>query len=176
MSDTISYQGYSVTLIVNKKLKHSYIQIDREKNITLKTPITSQEFVQRFLEEKIGWIEKQFSKIDNLSALHETELSTLEDIEKRVLYFSEKMGLQYRSIRFKKLKSIWGSCNTRGIITLNSELMRVEKNLVDYVIVHELAHLQHMNHSKAFHNLVESYLPTAKEDRKKLKNIRLSTL
>ncbi len=174
MNNTISYQEYSVRLIVNKKLKHSYIQIDREKRITLKTPIASQAFAQRFLAEKRAWIEKQFSKIDKLTSLHETQLFTQEDIQKRVEYFSELMGLEYKSLRFKKLKSMWGSCNSRAIITLNSELMRVEQNLIDYVIVHELAHLQHMNHSKDFHNLVESYLPSAKEDRKKLKTIRLT--
>ena len=175
MSDTISYQKYNPTIIVNKKLKNSYISIDREKNITVKTPISSRAFVARFLEEKSNWIEKQFVKIENLSCLHNDALYSEEYIEKRVKYFSQLMDLEFSTLKFKTLKSMWGSCNSRGVITLNKQLMRVEKNLIDYVVVHELAHLKHMNHSKLFHQLVEDYLPHSKEYRKKLKNIKLST-
>jgi hypothetical protein len=72
------------------------------------------------------------------------------------------------------MKSRWGSCNTRGEIVLNSELTKVSQNLIDYVVVHELAHLKHMNHSKKFHSLVLLYLPNAKEYRAELKKIRLT--
>ena len=91
----------------------------------------------------------------------------------RVEYFSGVMNLAFTKLKFRKMRSRWGSCNSRREVTLNSELLRVSGELVDYVIVHELAHIKHMNHSKAFHDLVENYLPGSKEYRKKLKNIRL---
>jgi predicted metal-dependent hydrolase len=96
-----------------------------------------------------------------------------EYLTKRVDYFAEQMQLSYECLRFRKMKSRWGSCSSQRKITLNTELVKIDKMLIDYVVVHELAHLVHMNHSKAFHALVEHYLSDAKERRKKLKNITL---
>ncbi|DAB31018.1 MAG TPA: hypothetical protein CFH84_00845 [Sulfurimonas sp. UBA12504] len=93
-----------------------------------------------------------------------------EYLPKRVEYFSQIMGLEYRALVFKKFKSKWGSCDSKKIITLNTQLMKVQKELIDYVIVHELAHLVHMNHSKAFHAYVEKYLPFSQRLRNTLKN------
>ena len=93
----------------------------------------------------------------------------------RVEYFSKIMQLDYNEIKFRKMKSRWGSCSSKKILTFNTELIKTKKELIDYVIVHELAHLKHMNHSKKFHLLVENYLPNSKEHRKELKKIKLST-
>ena len=94
----------------------------------------------------------------------------------RVEYFANKMDLKFSVIKFRKMKSRWGSCSSQRVITLNSELMKVKKELIDYVIVHELAHLVHMNHSKNFHSLVENYLPSSKVLRRELKSISLPSL
>jgi len=96
-----------------------------------------------------------------------------EYLTQRTELFVQKMQLKYETLRFRKMKSRWGSCSSQKKITLNTELLKVDKALIDYVIVHELAHLVHMNHSKAFHALVERYLSDAKERRKKLKTISL---
>jgi len=97
-----------------------------------------------------------------------------EYLPSRLKYFSDKMGLEYSEIKFRKMKSMWGSCNSKGVITLNSELMKVKKELIDYVLVHELAHLKHMNHSKDFHKLVERYLVNSYSLRKELKMVTLN--
>ena len=94
-------------------------------------------------------------------------------LTQRVDFFSQRMNLSYSSLRYRKMRSRWGSCSSRRIITLNSELLKLKKELIDYVIVHELSHLVHMNHSASFHNLVESYLPHSKILRKELKSLRL---
>ena len=174
MNDTISYENYNVEIVVNKRLKHSYISIDRNKKILIKTPYKSKEFVNSLLEEKSAWISKQFKKIEKTILLEEKELYSKEFIENRVLYFSSLMNLAFTKLKFRKMRSRWGSCNSKREITLNSELSRVDRELIDYVVVHELAHIQHMNHSKSFHALVEAYLPNSKEHRKELKNIRLA--
>jgi predicted metal-dependent hydrolase len=93
-----------------------------------------------------------------------------EYIPLRVTHFAHKMGLSYLEIRFKKMKSRWGSCSSSKVLTFNTQLIKVKKELIDYVVVHELAHLVHMNHSKAFHSLVESYLSNHKQLRVELKN------
>ncbi len=91
----------------------------------------------------------------------------------RVEYFAEMMNLKYSALQYRKMRGRWGSCSSKGVITLNSELPKIRKELIDYVVVHELSHRVHMNHSQAFHSLVESHLPNSKALRKELKNIRL---
>lgn len=96
-------------------------------------------------------------------------------ISPRVEYFSEIMDFPYSEIKFRKMKSRWGSCSSKKVLTFNTELIKIKKELIDYVVVHELAHLKHMNHSRAFHDLVDKYLPESKNYRKELKNIKIST-
>lgn len=96
-------------------------------------------------------------------------------ITPKVEYFAKIMGYNYKEIKYKKMKSRWGSCSSIKILTFNTELIKVTEKLIDYVIVHELAHLKHMNHSKDFHNLVESYLPNSKVYKNELKNVKIAT-
>ncbi len=95
------------------------------------------------------------------------EQSTLY-LPQRLEYFSFLMGVGFSELRFKKLKSRWGSCSSKGVITLNVKLLKLEKKLIDYVVVHELAHLVHFNHSRSFYELVQRYLPNYKELQKEL--------
>ena len=93
----------------------------------------------------------------------------------RVEYFSEIMDLKYQEIKFRKMKGRWGSCSSKRVLTFNTELIKTKKELIDYVVVHELAHLKHMNHSKEFHALVQKYLPNSKQYRQELKKTKFST-
>ena len=96
-------------------------------------------------------------------------------ITPKVEHFAKIMGYSYKEIKYKKMKSRWGSCSSTKTLTFNTELIKVTEKLIDYVIVHELAHLKHMNHSKDFHSLVESYLPNSKVYKNELKNIKIAT-
>ena len=84
-----------------------------------------------------------------------------EYIPKRVEHFSARMKLYPSEIRFRRMRRRWGSCNCNGVITFNTLLTQLSKEQIDYVVVHELAHLKHMNHSSEFHALVEKSLPGA---------------
>ena len=101
--------------------------------------------------------------------------SSLEYIIPRVEHYSQVMNLDFEDIKFRKMKSRWGSCSSRKVLTFNTELIKVKKELIDYVVVHELAHLKHMNHSKEFHGLVDEYLPGSKQYRQELKKTKIST-
>ena len=73
-------------------------------------------------------------------------------------------------LKIRKMRTRWGVCNTKKkTITLNSELLKKDISLIDYVIVHEMAHFYEGNHSKKFWNIVESIIPDYKERRKKLR-------
>ena len=164
---------YDMEIVINKRLKHSYISITKDKKVIVKTPYKSQAFVEELLEKKSSWIDKKLALMDTKQPLDCEELHTLEFLQNRVEFYSSFMGLKYQDLKFRKMRRRWGSCSSSGIITLNKELLRLQEHLVDYIVVHELAHLKHMNHSKQFHALVAQYLPNSKELRKELKNIQI---
>ena len=75
-----------------------------------------------------------------------------------------------QSLKFRKMRTRWGVCNTsKKQITLNTELLKKEIDLIDYVIIHELCHFYESNHSKNFWNLVGQAYPNYKEARKRLR-------
>ena len=80
-------------------------------------------------------------------------------------------NIPYPKLRIRKMKTRWGVCNRKNnTVTLNSDLIRYPKSCLDYVIVHELSHFVHFDHSKQFWNQVSKYYPQYKETRKYLKN------
>ena len=80
-------------------------------------------------------------------------------------------NIPYPSLRIRKMKTRWGVCNTKlKVITLNSELLKYDITKLDYVVVHELSHLIHPNHSKNFWLVVSKYCPNYKKIRKELRD------
>ena len=83
--------------------------------------------------------------------------------------YAKKMGVRYQSLTVKGYKSRWGSCYSDGRIQFNWRLLQAPQWVVDYVVVHELAHLVHPNHSSVFWNLVKQHYPRTDEAKKILK-------
>ena len=79
------------------------------------------------------------------------------------------MNLKYGRITITSAKTRFGSCSSKGNISFSYRLMLYPRELVDYVIVHELAHLSEMNHSDRFYKIIESVLPDYRERVKRLK-------
>lgn len=86
----------------------------------------------------------------------------------RLEYHAKLYGYEYDRVRLSHANTRWGSCSSNRTISLNIGLMNVPEVLRDYVIIHELAHLNHMDHSAAFWREVGSHDPRYKEHRKKL--------
>ncbi|MHB1115192.1 M48 family metallopeptidase [Sideroxydans sp.] len=97
----------------------------------------------------------------------------LQVFEECVAHFAPLMEVAPRTIRLSSARTQWGSCSARGVISLNWQLVKLSLPLIDYVVIHELAHLKEMNHSAAFWRVVASVCPDHKELRTALRDIRV---
>lgn len=88
--------------------------------------------------------------------------------------FAENLGVSYKNVKVRHYRTRWGSCNSRKQLTFNSLLAMVPKSVFDYVIVHELCHLVHMNHSAEFWQLVANQQPHFKQQKNWLKTHQCS--
>lgn len=86
--------------------------------------------------------------------------------ESRVAYYHKITGVRYTSVTVRDQKTRWGSCSSRGTLSFNYRLIFAPPEILDYVVVHELCHLTHMNHSADFWNMVGSVMPEYKIYRK----------
>ena len=91
----------------------------------------------------------------------------------RLAELAAEHGFTYNQVRIKHNVSNWGSCSVKGNINLNLNLMRLPQDLQDYVMLHELCHLRHMNHGPKFHALLESVCPQHLTLRRRLKEYKL---
>lgn len=88
--------------------------------------------------------------------LREEARNTISD---KLKLFSGLIGVSFNNFRIKEQKTRWGSCSRKGNLNFNWKLVMAPEWVLDYVIIHELCHLIHLNHSKEFWNLVSKYMP-----------------
>jgi len=93
--------------------------------------------------------------------------------EQRVAHYAPLLDAAPREVKLSAAKTQWGCCTARGTVRLNLQLVKLPLHLIDYVVVHELAHLREMNHSAAFWRVVESVCPDYRRLRSELKAVAL---
>ena len=183
----------TVKLENRKNIKHCYMRVLKEDLIQIRANRYFTLYDARNLvEKKLDWLEASIKKLSK-NSLDEGEFLLLGEVKRmedfriknldlfykkeiqkilpiKVEEFSKKMQLFPTSISFRKNKRTWGSCNYKNGLNFNILLMKFPIEVMDYVIVHELAHIKHKNHSKDFWNLVAVYCPNYKEIEKLFKN------
>ncbi len=93
--------------------------------------------------------------------------------EQRVAHYAPLLGVAPRAVKVSAATAQWGSCTVQGVVRLNTQLIKLPLRLIEYVVVHELAHLREMNHSAAFWEVVESACPDFARLRAELKAIAI---
>lgn len=139
--------------------------------------IASSRSIEQFARERLDWIRKTRERV---AVQPRRVLRPVSEEQKQafIAYLNEAvprwcttMGEAPVTMRLRNMKSQWGNCRWRErVVTFNLQLALVPHELVDYIIVHELAHLKVQNHSKTFHDRVQLFIPDEKERRKKLRN------
>ncbi|MGI6686309.1 MAG: M48 family metallopeptidase [Bacillota bacterium] len=87
----------------------------------------------------------------------------------RASFWAEKMHVSYQTIYIRNQKTRWGSCSSKKNLSFNMRIIMAPLEVVDYIIIHELAHLKEMNHSKKFWQMVEEFCPDFKSHQAWLK-------
>ncbi|WP_373212001.1 M48 family metallopeptidase [Ruminococcus sp. 5_1_39BFAA] len=169
--------------VIRSKRRTMALEIRQDGQVVVRAPYRiSQVRIQRFVEEKADWIQKNLEKIQNQQQ-EKTQLPKLSQEERirlqkaagevflqRSRYFAELLNVHFNRITIREQKTRWGSCSSNRNLNFNWKLMLAPPEILDYVVVHELCHLKEMNHSPAFWHEVEQILPDYAQRKKWLKD------
>lgn len=144
----------------------------RDGEVIVRAPyLASKRKIERFVAEHEGWIEKHLrleserrERLMGIEKLTEAEIAELAErarlvIPQRVAYYAPQVGVTYGRITIRRQRSRWGSCSVKGNLNFNCLLMLAPPEVLDSVVVHELCHRKHMNHSKRFYEEVLRVFP-----------------
>lgn len=165
--------------VIKSKRKTMSLSVDDELNTVVKAPLfVSDKQINDFVTKNQTWLENAVIRKKNQLKrynLSQTEIDNLiveakKYLPKRVEYYSVLMNVKPTGIKITSARKRFGSCSGKNSICFSLYLMTYPKEAVDYVVVHELAHIKYHNHSKEFYNFIERFMPDYKEREKFLKN------
>ena len=147
--------------------------------VTVRAPKrATRELIDSFVKKHSLWIERNLEaekkRIEKDTSLSEKQILDLKReaklyLKEKTEHFSKIMGLKYGRITITSAKTRFGSCSSKGNISYSYRLMLYPEPAREYVVVHELAHLKEMNHSRKFYDIVEAVLPDYKDRKRMLK-------
>lgn len=176
--------------VVRSSRKTIAIQINRDGTVIVRAPRRcSQVAIDAFVQEKQEWILKQLTLCSQketekenrrvkvgILCMPETETGCLtyrsqakQVFARKVAWYAQQMQVSYGTIAIREQKTRWGSCSSRGNLNFNWRLILAPEPVLDYVVVHELAHRKEMNHSTRFWGIVEEMMPDYRQYRGWLK-------
>ena len=165
--------------ILYSKRKTLCLQVKRDGTVVIRCPYrTSKARIEEFYNSHLEWVQKKVKNTQNrmvpIDELDKAEIAELkrrawEYIPTLVDYFAEIMGVIPSNVSINQAKTRFGSCSSKKRLNFSCNVMRYPQDAIDYVIVHELAHIKELNHSKRFWAIVEGVLPDYKKRQKILK-------
>ena len=159
--------------IVHSDRRTLALEITREARLVVRAPRACPDsYIARFVEKQDNWIEahmeKQRQRAQNYPELTEAQRLELKKRAKALLpplvaRYAAVMGLEPAGITISSAQKRFGSCTAKNRLCFSYRLMRYPEEAIEYVVVHELAHLVHRNHGKDFYALVASVMPDYKK-------------
>ena len=164
--------------IIRSSRKTLCLQVTREAKVVVRAPRRiSIEAINAFVAKHAEWLEKKLLRREEKNALEyadearEAELRALAKviIPEKVEKFARIMKVSPTSVKITGAKTRFGSCSGKNGLCFSWRVMCYPEKAIDYVVVHELSHIYHHNHSKSFWKTVEKYMPDYKERKRLLK-------
>lgn len=168
--------------LIRARRKTLSIRITQEGNLEIRAPLgMPKREIEAFLKEKAQWIETHRAKVlaeyaqGQEAPLGEEEILTLAEQMRRCLpeklnCHAASMGVTFGRVTIRCQQTRWGSCSGKGNLNFNCLLMLAPEEVLDYVVVHELAHRKQMNHSALFWQEVARECPDYKKSLRWLKD------
>lgn len=170
--------------LIRSNRKTLAIQVSASGQVTVRAPRTmSDTTIENFLTQKESWILKHLSHAASEPVPSPGENRPLSDFrrsyymesarkifKRKTAAYAKKMSVTYGRITIREQKTRWGSCTSEGNLNFNWRLIFAPEKVLDYVVVHELAHRKEMNHSPAFYAVVASVMPEYKIHEKWLRD------
>ena len=119
--------------------------------------------LQSAQKKQIARAENQYHRELSYEEIQKLKAAAKESIPKRVKYFAKIMNLEPSAVKISSAQKNFGSCSGKNSLNFSYRLMMYPKEAIDYVVVHELAHIKHHNHSADFYKLIEHYMPDYKK-------------
>ena len=175
------YLSDPATRLIRARRKTLSIRITQEGNLEIRAPLGMPKGeIEAFLKEKAQWIETHRAKVlaeytqGQEAPLGEEEILTLAEqmrqrLPEKLNRHAASMGVTFGRVTIRCQQTRWGSCSSRGNLNFNCLLMLAPEEVLDYVVVHELAHRKQMNHSAAFWQEVARAKPDYQKDLQWLK-------
>lgn len=161
--------------IVRSDRKTVALEITKELTVRIRAPkCTSDAELYDLASRHAAWIDKHIAiqkrrnEARTAYDLTESDVEQLKALAKRILpqkveYYAKIMGVKPKSVKITSAHSRFGSCSGDNAICFSYILMRYPEEAIDYVVVHELAHIRHHNHSRSFYAFVGKFLPDYKK-------------
>jgi len=164
----------SISVESSDRARYTRITLKRDGEVRLTVPRqVSLEHARRFLDSRLGWIKRHrrdFRRLGEMPVASGAQARRL--LADRLRELAATHGFQYNRVSVKNQRTLWGSCSSRNNINLNINLLRLPEELRDYVILHELVHTRHKNHSKAFWCALDRLVGSGKRLQRQLRAYR----
>lgn len=178
MNYQINNQKLQVKYKAYRRAKRIRIRLRDEQTISVTGPKrVSQQQIKQLLKNNHNWLESQLQQTPpsiSPNQITQLRIKTRQLVRDRLAYFNQFYNFEYHRITIRDQISRWGSCSSHKTLSFNLRLALLPTDLSDYVVVHELCHLQEMNHSSKFWDLVAKTIPDHPLRRRKLNNWRLT--
>lgn len=176
--------------LIRSRRRSVALEINQNAELIIRAPkFTPIYIIEKFVNQKIDWItKKQKIAIEKKEEIRKLKINLSSEalakgekvkkidkneaekiISSRAKYYSKLTNLKYEKLKITSAKNRWGSCSFKNNINFSIRLAMAPKEVIDYVVIHELCHIKEKNHSKNFWSEVKKIMPEYKQNEKWLK-------